>query len=75
MRIVKNAAQCKICLDIVESVHRHDFKRCKCGEIFVDGGKAYFRQGAKDLNNFIFLGETCEGEKTPEDYWCPNDFI
>ena len=41
----KNKAKCKKCGDIIESVHRHDFKRCKCGNIFVDGGHDYQRIG------------------------------
>lgn len=27
----------------MESKHRHDFVRCKCGESFLDGGDDYFR--------------------------------
>lgn len=59
-RIIANKAQCKKCGDIVESKHRHDFVHCKCGEIFVDGGKDYLRRGASDLNNIIDLSETEE---------------
>lgn len=52
-----NKAKCKLCGDIIESTYRHDFKYCKCGEIFVDGGSDYLRRGAKtDLNNIIELG-------------------
>jgi hypothetical protein len=29
----------------MESVHRHDFVQCKCGESFLDGGNEYFRAG------------------------------
>lgn len=53
MKIVRNSAKCKKCHDEIESKHRHDFVSCKCGEIFVDGGKDYFRRGAKDLENII----------------------
>ena len=27
----------------MESKHRHDFVRCKCGESFLDGGDTYWR--------------------------------
>ena len=27
----------------MESKHRHDFVRCKCGESFLDGGDDYWR--------------------------------
>jgi Zn finger protein HypA/HybF involved in hydrogenase expression len=53
MKIIRNSAKCKKCQDEIESKHRHDFVRCKCGEIFVDGGKEYFRRGASDLENII----------------------
>lgn len=58
--VVTNKAQCRLCDDIIESFHGHDFKFCKCGEIFVDGGKRYIRRGAKDLSNIIDLSETYE---------------
>ncbi len=65
--VVTNKAQCRLCGDIVESKHRHGFIRCKCGEIFVDGGKSYIRRGASDLNNIIELSETYE--ETYESDW------
>jgi hypothetical protein len=55
--IIRNAAQCAKCEDVIESKHRHDFVSCKCGAIFVDGGKDYFRAGADDFANFISLSE------------------
>lgn len=51
MKIVKNRARCRKCKDIVESMHRHDIKSCKCGSITVDGGKDYIRRSALDLND------------------------
>jgi len=35
--------QCVLCGDIMESKHRHDFVRCKCGKSFLDGGDDYPR--------------------------------
>lgn len=43
--IVRNSARCRKCSDEIESKHRHDFAACKCGAIFVDGGRSYFRRG------------------------------
>ena len=37
--------RCLKCLDVIESKHRHDFVRCKCGAVFVDGGNDYLRMG------------------------------
>ena len=57
-RILRNMAMCKLCGDIIESKHRHDFVRCMCGEIFVDGGKDYLRRGAKDMVNIIEMSKS-----------------
>ena len=43
--IIKNAASCTVCYSFIESKHRHDFKSCSCGNIFVDGGLSYLRRG------------------------------
>lgn len=58
--VVTNKAQCKLCGDVIESKHRHDFKWCKCGEIAVDGGKSYIKRAAKNLDSIIELSETYE---------------
>lgn len=55
--IIRNAAQCALCNDIIESRDRHHFASCSCGEIFVDGGHEYFRAGARNMENFISLSE------------------
>ena len=44
-KIIRNAIRCKLCGDIIESVHHHDFKQCKCGACCVDGGHLYLRRG------------------------------
>jgi hypothetical protein len=31
----------------MESKHRHDFVRCKCGKSFLDGGNTYIRAGGR----------------------------
>jgi hypothetical protein len=65
-RITKNAIQCKLCKDIIESKSRHDFVKCKCGACAVDGGHDYLRRSFKDENCYIDLSETINivpGEK------------
>jgi hypothetical protein len=57
----KNKAQCRLCKDIIESTFRHDFRRCKCGAIFVDGGHDYMRRGGK-FEDIIELSEMDEGD-------------
>ena len=54
--IIRNAAQCAKCGDIIESKHRHDFVSCGCKSIFIDGGHEYFRAGGKP-EDFISLLE------------------
>ena len=57
MAIIRNAIQCKICGDIIESVSVHDFKTCSCGACSVDGGHDYLRRCAKSLDDFVDLSE------------------
>ncbi len=57
MKILHNRAKCKKCGDVIESMYRHDFVRCKCGAIFVDGGHEYFRAGFDIEENFISMVE------------------
>jgi hypothetical protein len=39
-----NKIRCKHCGDVIESKYRHDFKKCSCGLVGVDGGTAYLRR-------------------------------
>lgn len=47
MKILRNSAHCKKCDTDIESKFRHDWQRCDCGAIFVDGGKDYLRAGGE----------------------------
>lgn len=40
-----NAITCKKCNEYVRSRNLHDFRYCKCGSCFVDGGSYYQRFG------------------------------
>lgn len=57
--IIRNAAQCAKCGDIIESKHRHDFVSCSCESIFIDGGTEYIRAGGS-VEDFISLLEVSE---------------
>ncbi len=37
--------QCSLCMDRIWSRYRHDFRKCKCGKVFVDGGRSYLHCG------------------------------
>lgn len=51
----KNKIKCKKCSDIIESKHRHDFVRCSCDSVFVDGGHEYQRLGwpGGDIDDWV----------------------
>ena len=64
-KIIKNAIQCKLCGEIIESTDRHQYVTCKCGACAVDGGHDYLRRCFKDKNCYTDLSETIE-ENTEE---------
>ena len=54
--IIRNAAKCNKCGDVIQSVSRHDFVECECGSIFVDGGNEYMRAGgAREDIEFLYV--------------------
>ena len=52
-RIIRNSIRCLGCLDEIESTHRHDFKFCSCGQVAVDGGKAYLRRLSSGADGYV----------------------
>lgn len=58
-KLTKNAAECPTCHDVIESKSVHDFQRCGCGRIFVDGGLEYRRFGWSEAGKPI---DRCEYE-------------
>ena len=56
-KLIRNRCKCNKCKDIIESKHRHDFVRCKCGAIFTDGGTDYIRRGYQSKDDIIDLSE------------------
>jgi hypothetical protein len=61
VKLLKNLAKCRVCGDVIESTFRHDFVRCSCGAIFVDGGIDYLRRGG-EIENIIEMSVTTEIE-------------
>ena len=37
--------KCKVCGVVIQSIDRHDYQKCRCGAIFIDGGDEYMRLG------------------------------
>ena len=62
-KITKNAIQCKLCGEVIESKHVHDFVQCKCGACAVDGGHEYLRRCFRDKDCYIDLSESVEISK------------
>lgn len=66
--LIRNSAHCLLCGDEIESKHRHDLRRCSCGNIAVDGGVGrggYWRRlggvdddpGVTWIDTSIFVGD------------------
>ena len=61
-KIIRNAVQCKLCGEIIESTSRHQFVTCKCGACAVDGGHDYIRRCYREEGCFVELSESVEIE-------------
>ena len=48
-KVIRNSAICLLCNEELESKYTHDFVRCSCGNLYIDGGKAYLKRGASDF--------------------------
>ena len=62
MGIKTNKIRCLHCGDIIESKHTHDFKFCKCGKVYIDGGLSYLRRGYPGGNGADHYEELSEEE-------------
>jgi tRNA(Ile2) C34 agmatinyltransferase TiaS len=59
-KILVNKIKCNKCGEIIESVHRHDFKFCKCGSVAVDGGKDYLKRNFTVVSDYTEMSEIVE---------------
>lgn len=64
-KIIKNAIQCKLCKEIIESTYRHDYVECQCGACAVDGGHDYLRRSYKEPNCYVDLS-IVEDDEAPD---------
>ena len=61
--ILHNRIRYNHCGDVIESEYRHDFKYCKCGCVYVDGGHSYLRRGfTYSPNDYSELSEIKEDD-------------
>ena len=65
-KIIKNAARCTHCGDIIESTHVHDFKWCSCQTIAVDGGHSYLKRSFKNSPADFEDMSVCEEVEVPD---------
>lgn len=54
--LTKNSARCRLCRQVLVSKHAHDFQRCLCGAIAIDGGTHYQRC----VGNFLYFEDLSE---------------
>ena len=66
VRIIKNAAKCNYCGEVIESTYRHDYKTCRCGRVSVDGGHDYLRRCYVSKDAFTELSITEPVEKATQ---------
>lgn len=71
-KIIENKAKCLLCGNVIESVNRHDYVTCSCGNISVDGGKDYLRRcfvGDRDTWIDLSISEEVQpdGESLPDE--------
>lgn len=63
-KIIKNAARCTRCGDIIESKSVHDYVTCSCGSISVDGGTCYlkrsFMYSPEDIEELSIVEESVD---------------
>lgn len=50
---MRNRAKCKLCGDIIESLHTTDLVVCKCGAISIEGGQDHFMASATGWEHFL----------------------
>jgi Zn finger protein HypA/HybF involved in hydrogenase expression len=55
--IVRNAIRCRRCNTVIESESAHDFKRCPCGAVAVDGGRHCLNRSGTEFEELAVVRE------------------
>ena len=66
-RIIRNAIKCNFCGQIIESKYRHEFKRCRCGRVAVDGGHDYLRRVYQKESDFTDISVVSKEQKKEQE--------
>ena len=65
--ILKNTIRCNNCGDVIESNYRHNYVKCSCGRVAVDGGRVYLRRSfTKSPDDYTELSVFNEKRQNPE---------
>lgn len=67
-KLLRNRIKCKSCGDVIESKTVHNWVRCTCGKVYVDGGLEYSRRGFPRHPQRDWIEDLCEYEEAS-----PND--
>lgn len=59
-QIVLNRGQCSLCQDVIISRYRHEYKTCRCGKSYIDGGKDYIRSGGSIILHPVYIDDPIE---------------
>ena len=63
-KIIRNAIRCNHCGDVIESTNRHEYVRCSCRKVAVDGGTDYLRRSYADSqDDYTELSEYAEADE------------
>ena len=55
--IIRNMICCNFCGEEIESKTAHDYRRCRCGRVAVDGGHEYLRRCYHEKSDYTELSE------------------
>ena len=75
---MRNRIKCNHCGDIIESTHAHDFQRCTCGKVAIDGGNECMRRIYSQPSDYTELSvapcKRCDSENfIIENLWIENE--
>lgn len=62
-KIINNKIKCNICGDIIESKSLHDYKKCLCGRVSVDGGQEYLKRSYTNKSDYTELSILSSNKK------------
>lgn len=60
MAIIQNSARCLVCNEEIISKDTHDYVKCSCGNLSVDGGFQYLKRGFQSPDKWEDTSETTQ---------------